>query len=63
MLRSTIHEYPFRVEMISDMLRLKERMPRHNDKAPKRQEVLLLFPEKITLNNDTCTNKDSMLFK
>lgn len=36
-------------------------MPRHNDKAPKRQVVL--FSEKILLNNDTCSNKDSMLSK
>lgn len=47
--------------MISDMLLLKERMPRHNDKAPKRQVVL--FSEKILLNNDNCSNKDSMLSK
>lgn len=43
------------------MLLSKERMPRHNDKAPKRQVVL--FSEKILLNNDTCSNKDSMLSK
>lgn len=59
-MKSAIHDYPFRLEMISDMLYLKERMSHHYDEAEKRKEVLF-SGKKIILNNDTCTNKDSML--